>query len=72
MSRPCGQGNRLIVSLTPTSAHLWRRLCGLAAAWVAVPEPMVEYFDPDFVIECSLFGNWYLGEESSFYLLQLK
>jgi hypothetical protein len=39
-------GNRLIVSSNPTPARLWRRPCGVA--WDAVPEPMVEYIDPDF------------------------
>jgi hypothetical protein len=39
-------GNRLIASLNPISARLWRRPCGVA--WDAVPEPMVEYIVPDF------------------------
>jgi hypothetical protein len=36
----------LIVSSNPISAHLWGRPCGVA--WDAVPEPMVEYINPDF------------------------
>jgi hypothetical protein len=39
-------GNRVIAGSNPTSAHLWRRPCGVA--WDAVPEPMVEYIDPGF------------------------
>jgi hypothetical protein len=30
----------------PYLRALWRRPCGVA--WDAVPEPMVEYIDPDF------------------------
>jgi hypothetical protein len=32
----------------PTSVNLWRRPCGVA--WDAVPKPMIEYIDPDFLL----------------------
>jgi hypothetical protein len=37
-------GNRLVVTLNPTSARLWLRPRGMA--WGAVPKAMVEYIDP--------------------------
>ena len=48
-------GNRLIVSLHPTSARLRRRPCGVA--WDADPEPMVEYIDPDFLHQQQCCGS---------------
>jgi hypothetical protein len=40
-------GNRLIVSLNPTSTRLWWHPCGVA--WDAVHEPGVKYINPEFL-----------------------
>jgi hypothetical protein len=58
----------------PTSARLWQRPCGVA--WDAVPEPMVEFIDPDFLFFLQLARQvWvrcrgYPGQLSPVTLLQ--